>query len=566
MIIVRFIFITLCAFNFDSNASNRLLHFDYKAATTFITFDFFFSSSPNNPTIDIDKDNKVIKVSFPDTSSMLLNNKYMIGLLGVNYVTIEDHQRVLFIFKLNKNMIYTTESTAYSYRIILSLDESALVSRKSFKEKYSSIEQPHNLSSKVYSGKKISLNFNDTDTRVVLQYLADFMKFNLVTSDDVQGKITLQLEQVAWDEALDLILTLKGLEKKIYADVLMVLPIDEMKKRDLARTEMLSNEENKSILFTQLIRMNFAKAKEIAKLLKNKKMSLLSDRGYVSFDERTNTLLIQDIKSRIERVKVILTQLDIPVSQVIIEARIVTVKDTASEDLGVRWGINTNQSSMNISGTLKSVQTSDILDRSLENKLNVNLPAIPTQGQASSIAMQFSKLPSGQLLDLELSALVQERRAEILASPKITTVNQKKAIIEQGIEIPYVESSKSGATSVAYKKAALSLEVTPQIMPDRHIVLDLVIHQDSRGDTVTTSTGQAISIDMQRIASRVLVADQETLVIGGIYQQKKMLSVNKVPFLGDIPLLGILFRTTKEYLERYEVLIFVTPKIVDSNL
>ena len=565
MTIRCFIVFILLLVSFVSNSGNRLLHFDYRATPTFISFELFFSSAPNNPTINIDKEKKVMRVSFPDTSSMLLHHHYMIGLLGVSDVTIEADQALIFIFKLNKSMKYTTESTAYSYRLVLSYDEFALVQRKNFKKK-SMIEQPHDFSSKVYIGKKISLNFQNTDVRVVLQYLADFIKFNLVTSDAVQGKITLQLEEVAWDEALDLILTLKGLEKKIYADVLMVLPIDEMKKRDLARQEMLSNEENKSVLYTQLIRMNFAKAKEIAKLLKNKKMSLLSGRGYVSFDERTNTLLIQDIKSRIERIKVILTQLDIPISQVIIEARVVTVKDTSAEDLGVRWGINSNQANTNVSGTLKGAQTSDIANRSLNDKLNVNLPAMPTQGQATSLAMQFSKLPNGRLLDLELSALVQERRAEILASPKITTVNQKKAIIEQGIEIPYVESSKSGATSVAYKKAALSLEVTPQIMPDRHIVLDLVIHQDRRGDTVTTSTGQAISIDMQRIASRVLVADQETLVIGGIYQQKKMLSVNKVPFLGDLPLLGILFRTTKEYLERYEVLIFVTPKIVDSNL
>ena len=274
-------------------------------------------------------------------------------------------------------------------------------------------------------------------------------------------------------------------------------------------------------------------------------------------------MLIQDTNKKIENVKKLISALDVAVKQVLIEARIVTVTDNVSEEFGIKWGITDQINNGVTSGTLEGVSSySGGITPNLSDKLNVNLPISDAAG---TIAFQVSKLANGTILDLELSALERENKGEIIARPSITTANQKTAFISQGTEIPYVSAASSGATTVSFKPAELALKVTPHITPDNRVILDLNISQDTRGDTVKTAVGEAVSINTQRIGTQVLVNNGETIVLGGIYQQQLIYSVTKVPVLGDIPYLGWLFRTEKDYTERRELLIFVTPRIVTES-
>ncbi|MGI2080763.1 type IV pilus secretin PilQ [Shewanella putrefaciens] len=418
---------------------------------------------------------------------------------------------------------------------------------------------------KKYNGRTLSLNFQNISVRTVLQIIADYNNFNLVTSDTVEGNITLRLDDVPWDQALDLILQTKGLDKRIEGNILMVAPSEELAIRESQNLKNKQEVKELAPLYSEYLQINYAKAIDIAELLKSADSSLLSPRGSVAVDERTNTVLVKDTAEIIENIHRLVEVLDIPIRQVLIESRMVTVKDNVSEDLGIRWGITDQQGNKGSSGSLEGAQ--DIANGivpSIGDRLNVNLPA--QVDSAASIAFHVAKLADGTILDFELSALEQENKGEIIASPRITTSNQKAAYIEQGIEIPYVQSTSSGATSVTFKKAVLSLRVTPQITPDNRVILDLEITQDSEGKTVPTSTGPAVAIDTQRIGTQVLVNNGETIVLGGIYQQNLISRVSKVPVLGDIPLVGFLFRNTTDKNERQELLIFVTPKIVDEKL
>ena len=413
--------------------------------------------------------------------------------------------------------------------------------------------------SKNYDGKSLSLNFQSIPVRTVLQIIADYNDFNLVTSDTVEGDITLRLDDVPWDQALDLILQTKGLDKRIQGNILMVAPAAEIAVRE---NQVLKNQQevkNLSPLYSEYLQINYAKANEIAELLKSSDSSLLSTRGTVAVDERTNTLLVKDTSETLVNLSRLIKVLDVPIKQVLIESRMVTVKDGVSEDIGIRWGISGTRDNVTTGGSLEGIGGSD----NLNDGLNLNLPA---PAGSASIAFQIAKFAGDAVLDLELSALESENKGEIIASPRITTSNQKAAYIEQGVEIPYLEASSSGATSVSFKKAVLSLRVTPQITPDDRVILDLEITQDSQGRTVDTSTGQAVSIDTQRIGTQVLVDNGETVVLGGIYQQNKISRVSKVPILGDIPYLGFFFRSTSDINERQELLIFVTPKIVSEDI
>ncbi|MFT6788370.1 MAG: type IV pilus assembly protein PilQ [Pseudoalteromonas rhizosphaerae] len=412
---------------------------------------------------------------------------------------------------------------------------------------------------KEYQGRPMTLNFQDISVRAVLQIIAGYNDFNLVTSDSVSGNITLRLDGVPWDQALDVVLRVKGLDKRMDGSILMVAPSEELAAREAKDLKAKQQVEDLEPLYSEYIRLNYAKAEEFADLLKTDTNSIISARGSVSVDKRTNTLLIKDTVKSIASVRRMVETLDIAVRQVIIEARMVTVRDNVKEDLGVRWGFSDQQGTDGISGTLEGANTiSNGTIPSISDRLNVNLPIT---GAAGSIGMHVAKLANGTLLDLELTALEEENRGEIIASPRITTANQKKARIEQGTEIPYVESASSGATTVSFKKAVLSLEVTPHITPDNKVILDLIITQDTRGDTVQTGTGPAVAIDTQEIQTQVLVENGQTVVLGGIFQQQIINSVKKVPLLGDIPYLGVLFRSTSEFNEKKELLIFVTPKI-----
>lgn len=419
---------------------------------------------------------------------------------------------------------------------------------------------------KVYKGKEFSLNFQNISVRAVLQIIAEMNSFNLIVSDTVQGDITIRLDDVPWDQALDLIMQTKGLGKRIDGNILMVAPSEELAIRESSELKNKKEVEDLAPLYSEYIQINYAKAEDLAALFKNDDSSLLSKRGTVAVDSRTNTLLVKDTADTIENVARLVKILDIPIKQVLIEARVVTVRDNIAEDLGVRWGFTDQQGRDGTSGTIVgSDQISNGIIPSISDRLNVNLPA-PSDIRPASIAFKIADFADGTLLDLELSALEKEDKAEIVASPRLLTSNQTAGYISQGVEIPYVQAASSGATTVTFKPAVLSLKVTPQITPDNRIILDLEITQDSRGENVQTPTGTAVSIDTQRIGTQALVKNGETIVLGGIYQQQVIDNVNKVPLLGDIPFLGYLFRNTQKRNERRELLIFVTPKIVTEEL
>lgn len=411
-----------------------------------------------------------------------------------------------------------------------------------------------------FNGRAISLNFQDISVRTVLQIIADYNGFNLVTSDTVTGNITLRLDGVPWDQALDIILKVKGLDKRMEGNILMVAPSDELAAREARDLQAQQQVEELAPLYSEYVQVNYAKAAEFASLIKNEENSILSDRGSVSVDERTNTLLIRDTANSIEDIKRMVSVLDIPVRQVIIESRMVTVKDNINEELGIRWGVTDTGSDSATSGSLGATNSANGgTAPSLEDRLNVNLPVA---NPAGSIAFQVARLADGTILDLELSAMEKENKGEIIASPRITTANQKEAYIEQGVEIPYQEAASSGATSTQFKKAVLSLTVTPHITPDDRIILDLVVTQDTVSDV---TNGTAPAIDTQRIGTQVLVNNGETIVLGGIYQQQIISSVSKVPVLGDIPYFGWMFRNSSNFNEKKELLIFVTPRIVTER-
>lgn len=412
-----------------------------------------------------------------------------------------------------------------------------------------------------YTGKPISMNFQDIPVRSVLQLIADFNNFNLVTTDSVQGNLTLRLDGVPWEQALDTILQVRGLDKRLDGNILLVAPASELAQQEQTRLENRQAKEVLAPLVTEFLQVNYAKAVDVVALLTNESTGLLTERGAIAVDDRTNTLVIKDTQPSIDNIKRMLVLLDIPIKQVVIEARMVTIDDGFEEAFGVRWGYSNDSSSgrneQSVSGTLEGLQGDT------DNSLNVNLPAA---GAAGNIAFQVAKLGGGRLLDLELSALERENRAEIIASPRVTTSNQKPALIEQGTQVPF-SSANDGGTQVEFQDAVLSLKVTPQITPDNRVVLDLTITQDSIGERIPQATGgEAVAINTQSITTQVLVNDGETLVLGGIFQQNILRSVTKVPWLGDIPVVGRLFKTTSDSNKKRELIIFVTPRIVHDSI
>ncbi len=424
-------------------------------------------------------------------------------------------------------------------------------------------------------GKLISINFQDIPVRNVLQLIADYNQFNLVVSDSVEGNLTLRLDGVPWQQVLDIILQVKGLDKRVDGNVILVAPTDELDLREKQQLEKQQLEQTMGELSSEIIKVNFAKASDIAEMINGEgNISMLSERGSMTIDVRTNSLLIRELPENIEVIREIIESLDIPVKQVQIEARIVTINEGNMDELGIRWGFTSINGNNTVGGSIENnLATIGLYNGGGEGEdggdgdgvgiddfLNVNLAA--TSPNATSIAFQVAKLGSDTLLDLELSALQQESKAEIISSPRLITTNKKPAYIEQGTEIPYLESSSSGATTVTFKKAVLSLKVTPQITPDNRLVLDLSVTQDRPGQVVKTGTGEAVAIDTQRIGTQVLVNNGETVVLGGIFQHSITNSVDKVPLLGDLPLLGALFRRSYENVGKSELLIFVTPKVV----
>ena len=414
-----------------------------------------------------------------------------------------------------------------------------------------------------YQGEPISLDFQDVPVRQVLQIIAQVNGFNLVTTDTVTGNVTISLSGVPWDQALEMILRVKGLDKRLDGNILLIAPQEELAARETQALQSKKQVSDLAPLQTVNIAINYAKAASLATILKSTDGGILSERGAVTVDERTNTLLIRDTLPSIDEARKMIDALDVPVKQVLIESRMVTVLDIVDEQLGVRWGFSDKQDDNGVSGSIEGANTiAGGTVPSITDRLNVNLPVTSAAG---TIGFQVASLVDGTILDLELSALESENKGEIIASPRITVANQQEAYIEQGTEIPYVQATSSGATSVEFKKAVLSLKVTPHITPDNRIILDLVVTQDTRGETVSTSTGDAVAIDTQEIKTQVLVDNGETIVLGGIFQQTSSDGVTKVPLFGDLPLVGALFRNTSQLQQKRELLIFVTPKITTER-
>lgn len=422
------------------------------------------------------------------------------------------------------------------------------------------------LESSQYQGEPISLDFQDVPVRQVLQIIAKVNGFNLVTTDTVSGNVSISLNGVPWDQALEMILEIKGLDKRQQGNILLIAPSEELAQRETQKLQSEQQVSQLAPLVSASITVNYATASDLSKILKAEEGAggILTTRGTVTVDDRTNTLLVRDTQESIDDARKVIASLDIPVKQVLIESRMVTVRDNVDEQFGVRWGFSDRQDDNGVSGSLEGSEA--IASGSVPNlgdRLNVNLPVATAAG---SIGFQIASLADGTILDLELSALETENKGEVIASPRITVANQQEAYIEQGTEIPYAQATSSGATSVEFKKAVLSLKVTPHITPDNRIILDLVVTQDTQGETVTTSTGDAVAIDTQEIKTQVLVENGETIVLGGIFQQVNSSDVSKVPLFGDLPVVGALFRNSSTVFEKRELLIFVTPKIVMEDL
>ena len=417
-----------------------------------------------------------------------------------------------------------------------------------------------------YVGEKLSLNFQDIDVRAVLQLIADFSGFNLIASDTVAGSVTLRLKNTPWDQAMDLILRTKGLAKRQAGNVIMVAPQEEIASREKLELEAQKALVELSPLKTEFVQINYAKAEDIAGLIKAKENNLLSGRGSVTVDARTNTLLIQDTAENLTDIRKAVTALDVPVRQVLIESRIVIANEDFSRDLGVRFGYskNSNQNPNRVNrigggipGDVDYGKVTAFDAGGAENYL-VNLPIA---NPAGAFRWSIGKVGS-YLLQLELTALQTEGRGEVIASPQVITANQKEALIESGTEIPYQQASSSGATNVEFKKAVLSLKVTPQITPDDRIIMDLVVNNDSVGQIFAGVP----SIDTKQVNTQVLVDNGETVVLGGIFTATSKTDRSSVPFFGDVPYVGALFRSRSVESTKRELLIFVTPKILKEGL
>lgn len=439
-----------------------------------------------------------------------------------------------------------------------------------------------------YSGEKLSLNFQNIEVRALLQVIADFTNFNVVTSDTVTGSVTLRLKDVPWDQALDIILQSKGLGVRKSGNVLWIAPKDEINAKEKIDLEAKAQVAALEPLRTQSFQLNYAKADEIAKGLSGNNARggggaaggqsgnsrILSPRGSVISEARTNQLFINDIPSKLEEIQALITKIDVPVRQVLIEARIVEADDSFSRNLGVRLGtLNTgsiaSSGNLNVglSGSYSGVvaETGQALSgsaASIANSYFVNLPGSGINGfNAATMGVSLFSSSVNHALNLEISALEADGRGKIVSSPRVITADQVKALIEQGTELPYQTATSSGATAITFRKANLKLEVTPQITPEGSVILDVDVNKDSVGQITTAG----FAIDTKHVQTQVLVENGGTVVIGGIFQQAENTTEQRVPLLADIPYLGVLFRNSSRSTERRELLIFLTPKVVSDR-
>lgn len=427
-----------------------------------------------------------------------------------------------------------------------------------------------------YVGDRLSLNFQDIEVRAVLQLIADFTELNLVASDTVAGRITLRLQNVPWDQALELVLKTKGLDKRQVGNVLMVAPAAEIAERE--RQEIEANKQIAELapLQTEFIRIRYANAGQVVGLFQagsEEGGTLISPRGSVIVDDRTNSLIITDTAAKLGEIRELIDRVDIPIRQVMIEARIVIAQSDVSQALGVRWGGGYldvgNDDVFSASGDIENVVGLN------EDVINGNNPSLSFPGallvdlgvSAATGSFAVGYTSNDLFLTAELSAMESQGNGEVVSQPKVITGDKQQATIKSGTEVPYQESSANGETTIAFKEAVLALNVTPNITPDDRILLDLIINQDSVGDLVPSGTGGAVpTIDTTQLTTQVLVGNGETVVLGGVFRTEDVESVSKVPFLGDIPYLGNAFKSKSSQKTKTETLIFITPRILADTL
>ncbi|MHC8364811.1 type IV pilus secretin PilQ [Pseudomonas sp. ZT5P21] len=415
-----------------------------------------------------------------------------------------------------------------------------------------------------YTGEKLSLNFQDIDVRSVLQLIADFTNLNLVASDTVQGGITLRLQNVPWDQALDLVLKTKGLDKRKIGNVLLVAPADEIAARERQELESQKQIADLAPLRRELLQVNYAKAADIAKLFQSvtSAEAKVDERGSITVDERTNNIIAYQTQDRLDELRRIVAQLDIPVRQVMIEARIVEANVDYDKSLGVRWGGSIqNKGNWNTSGVSNGANASSTIGTPGSTSTNSPFVDLGTSANTSGLGIAF--ITDNVLLDLELTAMEKTGNGEIVSQPKVVTSDKETAKILKGTEIPYQEASSSGATSVSFKEASLSLEVTPQITPDNRIIMEVKVTKDE--PDYLNKVQDVPPIKKNEVNAKVLVNDGETIVIGGVFSNTQSKVVDKVPFLGDVPYLGRLFRRDVVSEKKSELLVFLTPRIMNNQ-
>jgi type IV pilus assembly protein PilQ len=429
-----------------------------------------------------------------------------------------------------------------------------------------------------YTGEKLSLNFQNVEVRAVLNVIADFTDLNIITSDTVGGNLTLRLKDVPWDQALEIILQTRGLDSRRSGNVIWIAPRDELATREKLALEAQNQISDLEQTRTESFQMNYQKASDVQKLLSDAAQRILSKRGSAVVDARTNTLFVQDTPSRLDDVRRLIAKIDVPVRQVMIEARIVEANDSFSKSLGARIGVHDFSANGHPAGGNTRFQVGGSLDDTgghaaggaqggspsfIPGSLSSNLPAT---GFNSFPAGQFSLIlfnaAATQFLNLEITALEADGKGKIISSPRVLTADQVEALIEQGTEIPYQQASSSGATAVSFRKASLSLKVKPQITPDSNVIMTLDVNNDAPG----TTTPAGVQINTKHVKTEVLVENGGTVVIGGIYTQQDRSDTTKVPFLGDLPILGIMFRSNTTTTSKTELLVFITPRIVSERL
>jgi len=442
------------------------------------------------------------------------------------------------------------------------------------------VEDPNKLvqgSRQGYSGEKLSLNFQNVDVRAVLQVIADFTGLNIITSDTVAGNLTLRLKDVPWDQALDIILQAKGLDMRKNGNVVWIAPRDELATKEKLALESQQQIADLEPTRTESFQLNYQKGDNVIKILTDDRQKLLSRRGSAVHDPRTNTVFVQDTATRLEEIRKLITKIDVPVRQVMIEARIVEAIDTFARNLGVKLGYNdlTGRGTQLGGGPTRGLIGGQLAATgyttgqistpvpSLDQSLSVNLPASSIAGfNPAAFSLLLFNSAGTKFLNLELSALQADSKGKIISSPRVVTADQVEASIEQGTEIPYQQATASGATSVQFKKATLSLKVKPQITPDDNVIMTVDVHKDRVG--LETRAGP--SIDTKQVSTQVLVENGGTVVIGGIYEQEERSETRKVPALGDVPVIGFLFKQNQRKDDKTELLVFISPKIIKDTL